>query len=191
MTYEILADGTTIMLREPTLEDQESSLEFFRDLPASDRRYLRVDVTRPEIVKRRLSQAVSGEVYRLLAFVDDEIAGDGALEVEGGEWRGHLGELRVIVGQKFQQRGLGTLLIQKLFKVAEERELEKIVVKILAPQLSMRKVCEKLGFHVDAVIPEYLKNKDGEAQSLVIMTCTLDQWFREMKDFYEEDNWDG
>ncbi|GAG83328.1 unnamed protein product, partial [marine sediment metagenome] len=32
---------------------------------------------------------------------------------------------------------------------------------------------------------------EGNTQSLVIMTCTLDEWFREMKGFYEEKNWDG
>lgn len=191
MKYEILEDGTNVMLREPTMEDRESSLDFFLNLPVEDRRYLRMDVTRPGLVERRLEQAESGEVHRLWAFVGDEIAADGSLEFSADRWGGRLGEIRIIVGHEYQRRGLGTLLIQLLFHVAEARELEKIVMNMLEPQKSMRAACEKLGFRVDAVVPDYLKDQDGITQSLVIMTCTLDQWFREMKDFYEEKNWDG
>jgi RimJ/RimL family protein N-acetyltransferase len=191
MKYEILDDGTNIVLREPTAEDQQSSIDFFLSLPDDDRRYLRIDVNRPGVVERRLEQSQTGEVYRLWAFVGDEIAADGALEFSGEKWGGSLGEIRVIVGREYQRRGLGTLLMQVLFRVAEERQLERIVMKMLEPQTSMRAACEKLGFRVDAVLPDYVKDQDGITQSLVVMTCTLDQWFHEMKDFYEEKNWDG
>jgi RimJ/RimL family protein N-acetyltransferase len=191
MKYEILEDGTNVMLREPTSKDRQDSLDFFLRLPEEDRRYLRIDVTRSGVVERRLEQAESGEVYRLWAFVGDDIAADGALEFSGERWGGHLGEIRVIVGRDYQRRGLGTLLMQALFHVAEERGLEKIVMNMLEPQTSMRAACAKLGFRVDAVVPDYVKDQDGTTHSLVIMTCTLDQWYKEMKDFYQEKNWDG
>lgn len=191
MKYEILQDETNILLREPTEEDGDCSLEFFNKLPEEDRRYLRVDVTRPELIERRVKQYNPTEVYRLWAFAGDEIAADGSLEFSGDRWGGHLGEIRVIVGRDYQRRGLGTLLIRNLFHVAEERKLEKIVMQMLEPQASIRAVCEKLGFRIDAVVADYLKDQEGNSHSLVIMTCTLDQWYREMKDFYEEQNWDG
>ena len=62
---------------------------------------------------------------------------------------------------------------------------------MLSPQESIRAVCEKLGFRVDAILEDYVKDQTGALQSLIVMTCTLDEWFREMKDFYTEDNWDG
>ena len=191
MFYEILKDGTNVMLREPTLEDQPASLDFFLKLAPEDRKYLRVDVTNPEIVLRRINQSESGDVYRLWAFVGNKIIGDGALEFSRDRWRSHLGEMRVILATRYQRRGLGGLLIRKLFDVAKERALEKIVMNVLSPQVSMRAVCEELGFRVDAVIPDYAKDEEGTPQSLVVMTCTLDEWFREMDGFYDEDNWDG
>ncbi len=72
-----------------------------------------------------------------------------------------------------------------------ERLLPETAVFQMKPQKSMRAACDKLGFRVDAVVPDYVKDQDGKTHSLVIMTCTLDQWFREMKDVYEENNWDG
>ena len=189
MKFETLRDGTTVLLREPTMEDYDASLRFFGNLSPEDRRYLRVDVTKGEIVERRLRQAVSGNVYRLWAFEGDYIAGDGAVEFADEQWRGHMGELRVIVGGKYQRHGLGTLLIRELFDACEKKGLEKVVIKTLAPQLPIRTACENLGFRIDSVIPDYAKDQNGELHSLLIMSCTMDEWFRQMKDFHKEQNW--
>ena len=189
MKFETLRDGTTVLLREPTMEDYDVSIRFFRNLSRGDRRYLRVDVTKDEIVKRRIEQAVSGDVYRLWAFDGDEVAGDGAVEFADEQWLEHMGELRVIVGGKYQRRGLGTLLIRELFDACERRELEKVVIKTLEPQRPIRAACEKLGFRIDSVTPDYAKDRDGKLHSLVIMSCTMDDWFRQMKDFHREQDW--
>ena len=189
MRFETLRDGTTVLLREPTMEDYEGSLRFFGQLSAEDRRYLRVDVTKGEIVERRIRHALSGNVHRLWAFDGDDIVGDGAVEFADEQWRSHMGELRVIVGGKYQRRGLGTLLIRELFEACEKKGLEKVVIKTLAPQLPIRAACEKLGFRIDSVIPNYAKDQKGELHSLLIMTCTMDEWFRQMKDDDREQNW--
>ena len=190
MKVEILKNGTTILLRELSMEDKERSLNFFRALSADDRRYLRVDVTKSEIVERRIQQGVDGKVFRLAALVNDEIVGDGALEFGGEQlWRDHIGEMRIIVSNEYRGKGLGNIIIREIVRVAEQREIEKIVVKMQAPQTSVRAVCEKLGFRVDAEVPNYVKDQDGNLQSLVIMSCTLDEWWREMKDFDKESSW--
>ena len=191
MKYKVLEDGTIVTLRAPTVEDQLGSLRFFRNLPVEDRQYLRVDVTRVDVVKRGLEQAESGAVTRILALDGDEIIADGALEYSNDEWSSHIGEIRVIVAREYQKLGIGTHLIELLFHVAEKRNLEKIVMKMASPQTSIRTVCEKLGFRVDATLPNYVSDLDGESQSLIIMTCVLDEWFREMKGYYVENNWDG
>jgi len=189
MISEVLESGAGVMLREPTLADLDKSLNFFLSLPEDDRNYLRVDATLPEIAERRLVQAESGEVYRLWAFVEDQIAVDAALEFSGKPDE-RQGEFRVIVAPEHRQRGLGSLLLRQLFDVAEERGLERIVVKILASHESIRSVCERLGFRVEAVIPYFAKDQKGNLQPQVIMACTLDEWFHEMQDFYDDEkNW--
>ena len=87
MKVEALKDGTTVLLREPTMDDVDRSLRFFLDLPAEDRRYLRVDVTQRDIVERRIRDSVEGFTHRLVAVVDDKIVADGALEFSGESWR--------------------------------------------------------------------------------------------------------
>jgi RimJ/RimL family protein N-acetyltransferase len=184
-----LKDGTTVILREPTLDDVERSHRFFLDLPPEDRRYLRVDVTKRDHVERRIQEAVNGGTHRLIALVDDKIVADGALEFYGEGWRSHTGEIRVIVAREYQRRRLGASIIAALYHTAQLRGVEQVVAKLAAPQTGARKILERLGFRVDSVLPEYIKDADGNLQSLVIMSQTLDETSEELKDFYRTDHW--
>ena len=49
-----LRDGRSVAVRTLTKDDVDRSLAFFCSLPPEDRRYLRVDVTRRELVERRI-----------------------------------------------------------------------------------------------------------------------------------------
>ena len=189
MRFEGLKDGTNVLIREPTMDDLEASLRFFQALPPEDRRYLRVDVTRSEVVEHRLRQAATGEVHRVVALVDDRIVGDGALEFSGEQWKRHRGEIRVIVDRDYRKKRLGALLIHDLFKAAVRHEVEKVVVKMAAPQTEARKVCERLGFHVDAVLDDYVKDSRGKLHPLIVMSCSLGEMYHELKDFYRVDDW--
>ena len=186
--FETLKDGTTVLLREPTMEDFDTSINFFNNLPQEDRQYLRVDVTRREIVERRIRQAESGAVYRLWAFEDSEVAGDGSVEFSDDLWRGHIGEVRVIISSRHKQNGMASLLIRELFHFCEKKGMEKVVCTLLGPQQSAIAVCEKLGFRTETVIEDYVKDLNGDFQSLIIMSCTLSEWFRQMKDFYNDEH---
>lgn len=184
-----LKDGTTVQLREMTLDDVERSHRFFLDLPPADRRYLRVDVTKREQVERRIQEAVNGGTYRLVALVDDKIVADGALEFYGEGWRRHTGEIRVIVGKDYRRRRLGASMIAALYRTAQLRGVEKVLAKLASPQTGARKILERLGFRVDSVLPEYIKDSKGKLQSLVIMSQTLDETSEELKGFYRTDHW--
>jgi ribosomal protein S18 acetylase RimI-like enzyme len=189
MKFEALKDGTPVVLREPTMDDIDDSLHFFMGLPREDRRYLRVDVTQRDNVELRIKDAVEGRTYRLIALVGDKIVADGALEFSREEWRRHAGEIRAIVAHDYQRRGLGALMIKALYGIAHQRGVEKLVAKMASPQAGARKTLERLGFHVDSVLPDYIKDANGNVQSMVVMSCTLDELSKELKGFYKTDHW--
>lgn len=189
MKFEMLKNGKTVLLRDMTAEDKDQSLHFFRSLSDEDRRYLRKDVTREDIVEGRIRQAVSGEVLRMVAVFEETIVADGSLEFSGDQWRSHMGEIRVIIAPKFRRQRLARIMVRELFEEAQKRHIEKVVVKLLGPQTAVRSACEKMGFRVDAVIPDYAKDQKGQLQSLLVMSCTLDHWWKEMKDAFQESNW--
>lgn len=186
---EALKDGTPVLLREPTLDDVECSLRFYRGLPPEDRLFLKLDVTKRDVVVRRIRESMEGRLRRIIAIVEDDIVADGTLEFSEDMWRRHLGEIRVVVAREYQRRGLGRLIIADLYHTAQQRGVEKIVAKMAAPQTAARKIFERLGFHVDSVLPEFIKDADGKLQSLVVMSCTLDELSEEMRGFFRTDDW--
>jgi GNAT superfamily N-acetyltransferase len=141
------------------------------------------------VVERRIRQSIEGRIHHIFALVEDQIVADGTLERSEETWRNHLGEIRVVVAREYQRRGLGRLIITDLYRTAKQRGVEKIVAKMAAPQAGARKIFEKLGFHVDSVLPDYIKDAEGKLQSLVVMSCTLDELSKELKGFYKTDDW--
>jgi len=181
-----LKDGTGVVIRDLTMEDLERSARFFQSIPPEDRLYLRVDVTKRANVEERIRRAEGGEVVRIVALVENTIVADGALELSGHGWRHHQGEIRTIVAQAYQKRGLGMIVMKELHSLAVDKGVEKVVCKMASPQTGARRICDRLGFRVEATLPNYVKDMNGEFQDLVVMTCTLDEMWRELRGFYAE-----
>ena len=124
----VLSDGIELVIRELTMEDFNGLMSFYRSLPEEDRRFLRVDVTRDDVVKKRLERMLSGEIYRILAVKEKEIVADGALELSSEEWRKNQAEMRVIVSRPYQRKGLGMVMMKELNDLAMKRDVELLVV---------------------------------------------------------------
>ncbi len=184
-----LKDGAGVLVRTMDKDDLDRSIAFFQGLSAEDRKYLRRDVTRPEVVAERINRIGSGQVKRLVALVDDEIVADGSLELEGLGWKRHVGELRLIVAQAFKRRGLGTLMARKLFALAERENVEEIVVKMMKPQSAARHIFKRLGFHKDTVLTEYVRDQSGAIQDLIVMRCSIEELMRELEYFMADSDW--
>ena len=60
-----LKDGTEVMIRPLTLKDTQKSFDFFAELPDEDREYLRVDVTKHDLVEERIRSMQEKNVKRL------------------------------------------------------------------------------------------------------------------------------
>lgn len=184
-----LKDGSEVLIRELKKDDVDRSLAFFRALPKEDRAYLRVDVTKREIVDRRINAMEPEEISRLVAVVDGEIVADGSLEREHQEWKKHIAELRLIVAHPYQRKGLGLLMARELFALAASKKVEEILVRIMAPQVGALSIFKRLGFHQDAVLHDYVKDIDGEKHDLILMRCDLESLWRKLGDFMTDFDW--
>ena len=186
---ESLKDGTEVTIRDLTLEDLEALMKFYLALPEEDRKYLRVDVTQKNVVKKRIKQIESGNIVRIIALIGEEIVADGALELFTEEWRKHQGELRVIVAREHQRKGLGMIMMRELYFLAAQKKVEKIIVRIMRPQVAARNICRKLGFHEELVIPDYVRDIEGKEQDLIIMTCDMKEFWEELEHIYSDSDW--
>jgi len=190
MTTEAqLKDGTDVVIRPMTRDDVERSFAFFQSLPEEDRRYLRVDVTKRENVKRRIRTMGADHVKRLVAVVDDDVVADGALELSREEWTAHTGEIRLIVSRQYQRKGLGMLMARELYMLATGEKLEGIVVRMARPQVAARDIFHKLGFVEEYSLPNHVRDRAGGRHDLVLMRCDLAQMWRELETFFQHSDW--
>ena len=184
-----LKDGTELTVRELTLDDLENLMKFFTSLPLKDQQYLRIDVTDKEIVKNRISDALNKKDIRLAVLHNDQIIATGALELSHDDWRKNQGELRLIVAHDYQHKGIGLMLARELYYLAVENGVKKLVVKMMKKQKSARNLVKKLGFSHEVIIPDYVTDKSEKLQDLVIMTCDMKDFWKELEHIYQASDW--
>jgi len=186
---DTLKDRTKVIIKELHADDLDRLMKFYSALPIEDRKYLRIDVTDRKIVEHRIMLTKTGNVFRLVALFEDEIIADGALELSAEEWRKHQGELRVIVARPFQHKGLGMIMVRELYFLAVEKKVERVVVKMMRPQIAAQRIFRKLGFREELLIPDYVEDRSGDKQDLIIMTCNIKDLWNELEHFYSDSDW--
>lgn len=180
-----LKDDKVVLIRDMQAADVDRSYEFFAGLPAENRKYLRRDVTRRDVVERRIEIMAGGRVRRLVALSDKEIVADGSLDLEGHGWGDDVAEIRLIVARPFQRLGLGRQLARELFLLAAQNRVERIMVRMLAPQEAALCIFRKLGFHDEFLIPQHVRDREGNLQDMIVMRCNLEDLWHEMENLVE------
>lgn len=186
---ESLKDGTQLVIRNLDHPDLDKLMKFYKALPMSDRKYLRIDVTKRNLVDDRIRTAKDRGVYWITALHDDNIISEGRLELSGEDWRKNHGEIRLIVARKFQQKGLGTLMLRELYQIAVEQKVKKVIAKMMRPQEGARRMFRRLGFREETLIPDYVHDQEKKLQDLVIMTCNMKDFWKELEAFYAASDW--
>lgn len=182
----VLKDGTEVIVRASSPNDLDKSFAFFKDLSSEEKAYLRVDVTDRDIVAQRLNDAGPRKLNRLVAVIGDEIVADGSIELSSAGWESHIGELRLLVADSYQRKGLGMLMAEELYLLAAKEKVEEIIVKLMAPQKEARKIFARLGFQEEVVLKNYVKDVRGMKQDLLIMRCNLDALWKELESYFNE-----
>lgn len=184
-----LKDGSEILIREMREDDVDRSFAFFTALPEEDRAYLRVDVTKREVLQQRIQEMVAGRTLRLVAVAGDKIVADGALDLPTHGWTKHVAELRLIVAGPFQRKGLGMLMARELYALAASNKVEEVIVEIMSPQVEALTIFKNLGFHQEAILRDYVKDVGGKKHDLVLMRCDLESLWQTLEDHIDHADW--
>lgn len=164
-----LGQGTvTLRLMEPS--DRGAVLAFARNLPHDDLLFLRLDVTVPEGVEEWMRNVEAGRTITVLAERDGTIAGYASIHHNEVLWTRHVGEIRVIVGLEYRRRGLGRLLTDEVFTIAREMGLRKMTARMTPDQKGARATFERLGFRPEALLADYVADREGKTRDLLIMS---------------------
>ena len=169
----VLRDGSRVILRPMEKEDREKLLEFFRGLDATALSFLRNDVRESAVIDHWVNHIDYNRVFPLVAEAEGRIVGDVTLHMRKLGWKRHVGNVRVVVAKDYQNRGLGTLLINEIVELAGEFGLEKLVAEVHLQALGAIAVFKKAGFSVKAVFEDLVKDPAGKSSDLVVMVCDI------------------
>ncbi|MHB8069270.1 MAG: GNAT family N-acetyltransferase [Desulfobaccales bacterium] len=169
----VLKDGTRVVLRPMVKEDREKMLAFFRGLDEKDLLFLRSDVRDPAVIDHWVNHIDPSRVFPLLAEAQGRIVGDATLHMRKVGWKRHLGNVRVVVSKDYQNKGLGSLLINELVELAGEFGLEKLIAEIHLQAQGALKVFKRAGFSVKAVFEDLVKDLNGRNSDLIVMVCDV------------------
>jgi acetyltransferase len=75
-------------------------------------------------------------------------------------------EFSVLIRDRFQRRGLGTLLLSKLLEIGRAEDLRRITADILFENYPMQHICKKLGFHLHRDTEEMVMKADLDLYQL-------------------------
>jgi RimJ/RimL family protein N-acetyltransferase len=185
----ILENGRVVTIRSIRPEDVNLSYSFFKSLPPEDRKYLRRDVTRYSVIRRRMELVEQGRQELLVAVASGEIVADGCLELANHGWGDNIAEIRLLVARPLQKLGLGTVMARELFMLAAENRVDRIVVRMMAPQRGARRIFRKLGFQDEFVLPNHVRDQSGEWQDMIIMRCNLEDLWEDMEGLTTNRDW--
>jgi L-amino acid N-acyltransferase YncA len=169
-----LPDGRHAKLRLMGLSDRQKVLEFARALPQDDLLFLRTDITEPAIIDEWARNVERGATATVLAEVDDEMAGYASVHSDQARWTRRVGEIRVQVGQQFRGLGLGRRLAAEIFKIGQSRGIKKMAAMMTPDQTGARAAFEKLGFQVEALLQDWVVDREGRPRDLLIMSYDLE-----------------
>src|SRR4051794_11800812 len=169
--YRITLDNNTeVSLRLMAPADTHRILTFVRSLPVDDLLFLHMDITKLNVVAQWGQNLKEGRTVTVLAEVDGEVAGYASLHHNEVTWQRHLGEIRIQVGSRYRSQGLGQALAGAIFAIARELKLRKIVAQMTPDQQGAIATFERLGFHTEALLHDFVIDRVDCTRDLMIMT---------------------
>jgi RimJ/RimL family protein N-acetyltransferase len=187
-----LKQGRTVELRLMTRADAGLLLAFFRGIPQEDLLFLRRDVTDPKVTEQWAERVERGAIETVLAFEGGKVVGEASLHLSSTPWSEHVGEVRVVVDRSMRQTGLGTRLTSEIFLLALQRGIAKIVAEMTIEQKAAIAVFQKLGFRVEGLLRNHVRDRAGATHDLVLMAHETQEFAEQMQaSGFEADFTDG
>jgi acetyltransferase len=154
---EELRDGTPVTIRPIRPEDEPLMVKFHETLSEESvyMRYFHMMNLTQRTAHERLTRICYIDYDREMALVAEHTDPDtGEREIMGVSRLSRHGaspeeaEFSVLVSDRFQRRGVGTLLVSRILDVGRAEDLRRITAEILFDNRPMQNISKKLGFRL-------------------------------------------
>ena len=153
--------------------DRDNVLEFARGLSHDDLLFLRSNITDPDVVDNWLTDITDGRSITILAYDRGALIGDGTLHHSFTTWTRHIGEIRLLIDEGGRGRGLGRVLAEEIYAVANILGLRMLTAQMTFDQHAAIAIFRRLGFQREAVLRDYVVDTDGGTRDLLVATRRL------------------
>lgn len=160
---------TEVGIRLMTPADTHRIVVFARSLPEEDLLFLRMDITKLNVVMQWGQNLKEGRTVTLLAEIGSELAGYASLHHNEVTWQRHLGEIRLQVAPRYRSRGLGRRLAEEIFAIARDLGLRKIVAHMTPDQKGAVATFTRLGFYTEALLHDFVIDRADQTRDLLVM----------------------
>jgi len=165
-----LANGQRVTLRAMTAGDKPAILTFARSLPPDDLMFLRSDITENAVLDEWAGNLEKGVTTTIIAEIGGVIVGYASLHHDQARWTRRVGEIRVLLGPRYRGAGLGRRLAEEIFHLGHSRGIKKMAALMTPDQTRARGAFERLGFQVEALLQDWVVDRNGRPRDLLIMS---------------------
>jgi L-amino acid N-acyltransferase YncA len=179
----VTSDGTSLLLRPVQVFDEAALTEFFSKIPEHERWFLREKLTDPEQLHRWLLKLDQKFVLPIVAIREDDgsIVANLRLYRPVADSLRHIAHLRIMVLPDYRSLKVGSWMILDCMKLAMDLGIEQLIAEFIdGLEQAAIQAALKLDFVRQAVLPNYVKDRQGKYHDLIIMVRNLQ---REWSDF--------
>ncbi len=161
-----LKNGQKIVLRSPDMFDAEQLLQHMRITSAETEfmsRYPEEIMVSVESQARFLQMIeTDADNFMLAAYLDGRLVGNaGVTRVRDNIKYRHRANFGISLQEKVCGLGLGTLMLQEIFKLVKQTEFEQLELTVFEDNIRAIHLYEKVGFVKTGVMPGAYRLKDG------------------------------
>ena len=161
-------------LRPIQPDDLELITEFFERVPERDRTFFNEDVLDPVVVEGFLHPRDGDQ--RLILLDEDGSVVVGWVALFGGVgWSQHVARIGLVVDPAARGRGLGKRLAREGLLRGLQAGYSKLVVEIIAEERPAIAMFQAIGFQIEALLLDHVRDLAGNVHDLVVLTHHAEQ----------------
>ena len=170
----VLKQGKEALIRPLEKSDEAMLTQFYREIPESDRWFMRYDVLDPRIIHKWIEGIDTGTVYSVIALSEGRIVGHASLHLRGHGCTRHIGRIRIMIVPEYRHLRLGTWMLLDIIKLDMDTGLEELRSDfVVGIEDAAIEAAHKLDFFERAELKNYVKDSCGNLHHMVIMTKRL------------------